>query len=286
MHAMSQHRNRGAEALSNVSFRLPRLTRGRVFAGLGCLLCGVIAVNATLFQTEKHPAPMFRQLAKPAPLTSLPLPPLRPEFREAAPERTQPVPAQAGVAKERPPFREKMASPAPNEASELLVTDIQTELARRGFYKGEPDGKLGPGTSKAIRDFQFAQRVVVDGVPSPALLSDIRAVRATMKDELLDLLKRSGAPDKSAPAVRKAESQRIEPPAKIEPEKPSKTVSDVQRALNKAGYGPLVEDGRMGVGTKAALAKFEADRKLPTRGEPKGPVLRHLAQASGIKITP
>jgi peptidoglycan hydrolase-like protein with peptidoglycan-binding domain len=276
MHAMSQSRT-----MPSLALRLPRLTRSRVFAGVACLMGGFIAVNATLFQTEKHPAPMFRQLAKPAPLTSLPLPPLRPEIRESTLERTQSIPASVSAVKERPPLRDKMASPATSEVSDLLVSDIQTELLRRGFYKGEPDGKLGPGTSKAIRDFQFSQRVVVDGMPSEALLSEIRAVRATMKDELLDLVKRSGTQDKAAPAAKKAEAV-----PKAEPEKPSKTVADVQRALNKAGYGPLAEDGRMGAGTKAAIAKFEADRKLPARGEPKGPMLKHLAQASGMKITP
>lgn len=67
-------------------------------------------------------------------------------------------------------------------------------------------------------------------------------------------------------------------------EKPQKTVLDVQRALNKAGYGPLSEDGQIGPSTRAALVRFEQDRKLPPKGELKGPVLRALASASGIAI--
>ena len=58
----------------------------------------------------------------------------------------------------------------------------------------------------------------------------------------------------------------------------------VQRALNKAGYGPLKEDGVMGPGTKQALEKFETDRKLPVRGEPQGRTVRELARHSGVAI--
>ncbi len=87
------------------------------------------------------------------------------------------------------------------------------------------------------------------------------------------MLKRSGTADKPA-----AE------------DKPNRTVLDIQRALNKAGYGPLTEDGQMGPSTKTALTKFETDRKLPPRGEPKGGAAgagfgeRHLDQP--VRITP
>ena len=45
------------------------------------------------------------------------------------------------------------------------------------------------------------------------------------------------------------------------------------------------EDGQMGPSTRNALAKFEADRKLPLRGEAKGPVLKLLAATSGVAIS-
>ena len=165
------------------------------------------------------------------------------------------------AAKPMPIDRSAAAAPAMNDPSEALLVEIQRELAKRGYYKGDPDGKTGPRTTQAIRDFQFAQRVAIDGRPSEALLQSVLATKVTMKDELLDLVRKAG-----------------------QPETPKGPVVDIQRALNKAGYGPLEEDGHMGPSTKQALARFEADKKLPPRGEPKGPVLNLLASATGISL--
>lgn len=64
--------------------------------------------------------------------------------------------------------------------------------------------------------------------------------------------------------------------------KPDKAVIQAQKALAKLGYGPLKADGVMGSSTRAAIEKFEKDRKLPVRGEPSGRTLRELAARSGI----
>jgi peptidoglycan hydrolase-like protein with peptidoglycan-binding domain len=242
---------------------LPRglVTKRNVLAALACLFGGTIVVNAVVMQNEKHPSPLFRTVAK-APEV-FPVPPTRPESNPAVRSAAF-APAPMNAAKPAPLEKPKSAAAAPaSEASDILLAEIQRELGKRGHYKGEADGKPGPMTTQAIRDFQFSNRVAVDGRPTEALLRDIQASRVTMKDELLDLVKRTAAQD----------------------DKTTKTVADVQRALNKAGYGPLSEDGHMGPSTKQALAKFEADKKLPPRGEPKGPVLKVLASASGIPIS-
>lgn len=251
---------RGARARRTI------VTKGRVAAASACLVGGFIVLNAVAFQTEKHPMPLFHPVAK-APET-FPVPPMRPEqavkaaaFDPKPAAGVKPMAAQAMKAAAPVASSLQTAQP-PAEATEALLSELQRELSKRGFYKGEPDGKPGKATTQAIRDFQFAQRVPVDGKPSEALLKDVIATKSTMKDELLDLVKRSAQDDKA-----------------------SKTVMDVQRALNKAGYGPLSEDGQMGPSTKTALAKFEQDKKLPQTGEPKGPVLRVLASASGVQIT-
>ncbi|SFG27052.1 peptidoglycan-binding domain-containing protein [Methylobacterium gossipiicola] len=54
-------------------------------------------------------------------------------------------------------------------------------------------------------------------------------------------------------------------------------VAKAQRALVKLGYGPLKADGILGTGTRAAIERFERDRKLPVKGEPTGRTLRELA---------
>lgn len=236
------------------------VTRKHVIAVLACLFGGAIVVNAVALQNEKHPAPMFRTVAKTQDTRTaeaFPVPPARQDANAAA--RSAPV--ATGPAKVAAPDKTRPPAGA-LETGDTLLGSIQQELAKRGYYKGDADGRPGPMTVQAIRDFQFAQRIPVDGKPSEALLKDVIAAKVTMKEELLDLVKRAGVDDKS-----------------------TRTVADIQRALNKAGYGPLTEDGQMGPTTRSALAKFETDKKLPPRGEPKGPVLRVLASASGVPIT-
>lgn len=60
------------------------------------------------------------------------------------------------------------------------------------------------------------------------------------------------------------------------------SVVQAQRALTKLGYGPLKADGVLGAGTRAAIEKFERDRKLPVKGEATGRTLRELAARTGI----
>ncbi len=254
---MSHHRPAIARAAPSER-RRGMVTKSRVLAGLACLFGGVIIVNAVALQSEKHPAPLFRTVAKPP--EAFPLPPLRAEQTAVRTGATAPAPVAPG--KPASPDKAKTAVAPVGEASDALLAEIQRELGKRGYYKGEADGKPGPMTTQAIREFQFANRVAVDGKPSEALLKDVIAAKVTMKDELLDLVKRTSQDDKT-----------------------TRTIADIQRALNKAGYGPLTEDGAMGPSTKQALAKFEADKKLPPRGEPRGPVLKVLASASGIAIT-
>ncbi len=232
-------------------------TRGRVIVAVACLFGGAVVANALLMQSGKHPAPMFRNVNSAS--AEFPMPPQRPGSNPAVKSAAF-SPAPMNAAKPAP-IERVAAAPAANEPGEALLLEIQRELAKRGYYKGDPDGKTGPRTTQAIRDFQFAQRVAVDGRASEALLQSVLATKVTMKDELLDLVRKTS-----------------------QPEPPKGPVMDIQRALNKAGYGPLDEDGHMGPSTRQALARFEADKKLPPRGEPKGPVLQLLASATGIAI--
>lgn len=50
----------------------------------------------------------------------------------------------------------------------MTVTQIQCLLCYLGFDPGAPDGKLGPNTRSAIRRFQAAAHLNVDGHPGPA----------------------------------------------------------------------------------------------------------------------
>lgn len=71
--------------------------------------------------------------------------------------------------------------PAPADDEPLsrnTVIDIQTRLARLGFYTDETDGLLGPKTRSAVRLFQKQAGLPADGHPTPELVARLqRAVR-------------------------------------------------------------------------------------------------------------
>ena len=55
------------------------------------------------------------------------------------------------------------------------VRDIQAGLQRLGYDPGTADGRMGPKTSAAIRQYQQDNGLTVDGQPSQAVLDSIRA---------------------------------------------------------------------------------------------------------------
>jgi membrane-bound lytic murein transglycosylase B len=60
------------------------------------------------------------------------------------------------------------------EGTELTRTRleaVQQALNERGYDSGDVDGRLGPATRRAIRDFQRAEGLPADGFPDPALLT-------------------------------------------------------------------------------------------------------------------
>jgi peptidoglycan hydrolase-like protein with peptidoglycan-binding domain len=55
------------------------------------------------------------------------------------------------------------------------VRDIQAGLQRLGYNPGAADGRMGPNTAAAIRQYQQDNGMPVDGQPSQAVLDSIRA---------------------------------------------------------------------------------------------------------------
>lgn len=75
-------------------------------------------------------------------------------------ELSQDAPAQQSAGFEVYPAAGSKAQ----SAQKFTVRQIQRALASAGFYKGSVDGKEGPKTKMAIREFQRAQGLKVDGV--------------------------------------------------------------------------------------------------------------------------
>ncbi len=70
-----------------------------------------------------------------------------------------------------------LAGPRPNLGPPLRaaeVTEMQQLLAARGFDSGTPDGRMGPRTRSAVRDFQAQAGLPADGYPTADLLVRLR----------------------------------------------------------------------------------------------------------------
>jgi hypothetical protein len=64
----------------------------------------------------------------------------------------------------------------------------------------------------------------------------------------------------------------------------SRRVMGLQRALAQFGYGQIRPTGVMDADTRAAIEKFERERKLPVTGQPSERVVKELAALTGRQI--
>lgn len=60
---------------------------------------------------------------------------------------------------------------------------VQEKLAVLGLYKKKIDGLMGPGTKKAVEDFQLAAGLVVDGDPGSVTVEQLDAFIASKQDK-------------------------------------------------------------------------------------------------------
>jgi peptidoglycan hydrolase-like protein with peptidoglycan-binding domain len=238
-----------------------------------------ILVNVLLMQSGKHPAPMFKgdAQAKPAAVTQSALPPATtvPRSRPAeavhtAPVTSTPLPPPARTVS--PPAA--VPQPAPAAAVRTpgaIITDIQRELARRGFFDGAVDGFYGPKTDRAIREFEQAAGLKQTTDPSEAVLQSILRAPARIAKGT------NAAPPVARPAPVRNDVA-AERPA------PSKRVIAIQRVLSEFGYGQIRPTGIVDAETQSAIEKFERERKLPVTGQASDRVARELAVVTGRPV--
>jgi membrane-bound lytic murein transglycosylase B len=68
--------------------------------------------------------------------------------------------------------------PWPTDETHLSLDqrmELQQRLAAKGLLEGEPDGVIGPATLDAVRSYQRANGLPVDGVPTLTILKTLRA---------------------------------------------------------------------------------------------------------------
>jgi peptidoglycan hydrolase-like protein with peptidoglycan-binding domain len=231
-----------AGTLGGAIARHPREFVGITMAAVATL---AIFVNALFLQHGPHPAPIFatRSLTQ----REAALPPHRPVVPQAVP--AAPI------------------SPARSQAH--VTSDIQRELARRGFYDGTVDGIWGSKTDAAARDFVQAAGLKLNPEPSESLL---RALAAAPTKTAKSRATAPAPVAASAPARKDAIATMIAP---------DKRVLAVQRALADFGYGQIRPTGVYDQDTRAAIEKFQRDHRLPVDGRMSDRFVRELAAMTG-----
>jgi peptidoglycan hydrolase-like protein with peptidoglycan-binding domain len=243
----------------------PRDIIGFAFATAATI---AVLVNALFLQSGPHPAPIFRGGLLPvasAETTSTVVPTLpRPRPHDAAV-----VPAviktdtPAVVKIDAPPAAKPEAPAAGPRSPGEIIADIQRELGRRGFFEGAADGFYGPKTDMAVRDFERAAGLKSSAEPNEALLRTI--TRSNVRATKPVALGNAPVPPRTVP----------------NPEPASKRIAAVQRALSDYGYAQIKPSGSVDAETKAAIEKFERERKLPITGQVSDRVVRELTSLTG-----
>jgi peptidoglycan hydrolase-like protein with peptidoglycan-binding domain len=223
--------------------------RDTVAFAVGVVGSVAILVNALFLQSGPHPAPLFKASLSPGEATNT-----------VAVTVPRPRPAEPVPAKVEPP-------PVPRTPAENMG-EIQRELVRRGFYDGSIDGVHGPKTDAAIRDFEQAAGLKQSLQANEALL------QAIVKSSVSAL--RTATAPVPAPAAGPTHKDAIADMLSA-----SHRVLGLQRALAQYGYGQIKPTGIVDAETRAAIEKFERERKLPVTGEPSDRVARELAGLTG-----
>ena len=113
-----------------------------------------------------------------------------------------------------------------------VVSNIQSELRRRGYDVPVVSGTLDAKTTQAIRAYQNQSGLRVSGQPSAELLAQLRSSQGTVD----------------------VQSQRS-------------LVTTAQAALNNLGYNAGPVDGVFGPSTRSAVRAYQSDNSLPVTGE-------------------
>lgn len=149
------------------------------------------------------------------------------------------------------------AAPHADDASGRIVLaqsqnytayDIQSALARAGYYNGTVDGSMGAGTRRAISAFQSDNGLPVTGTPTNSLLGELRARGYLASSDSYG-----------------ADSQ-------------DTLVSDLQAALRERGYNVRV-NGTLDSGTRSAIRSFQRKQGLPVTGRPTAELLALVEQS-------
>ena len=116
----------------------------------------------------------------------------------------------------------------------------------------------------------------VPAAPAPHLSSSVKSSLEAPKTEALKTAAASAAPQAAAPTAGTGRNDAIADMLSA-----SRRVTALQRALAQYGYGQLKPNGIVDADTRAAIEKFERERKLPVTGQASDRVVKELAGLTG-----
>ncbi len=131
------------------------------------------------------------------------------------------------------------------------ILELQTLLNGLGFDSGTPDGLFGSGTRRAVRAFQQDRGLAADGFPTASLLNQIRS--------------RAGV---------------VPEPPRVPHGLQRNGIRELQRLLNRMGYGAGRADGVIGARTRDAIRAFERRQGMEVRGRATDVVLEAARAAA------
>jgi|SRR6478672_2828929 len=151
------------------------------------------------------------------------------------------------------PSRTQQAQPSATSNSTFVglgdrgsaVSSIQQRLKQAGFYTGAIDGVFTPATESALKEFQAAKRLVVDGIVGPKTLAALQGVS------------------------RKAQTPASKPVADgsiLQPGSRGEAVASLQRRLKQLGYYNSPITNEFNPQTKEAVIQFQQDQNLTADG--------------------
>lgn len=129
------------------------------------------------------------------------------------------------------------------------VRDIQDRLHTLGFPSGDSAGEFGNGTDGAVKLFQGARGLAVDGIVGPNTWQTLVAAGYTLGDRMLY---------HRVPMMRGDDA------------------AELQRRLNSLGFDAGKVDGIFGPDTLAAVLDFQSNRGMPEDGIAGREVAREL----------
>ncbi len=139
------------------------------------------------------------------------------------------------------------------------VYQMQTRLFELGFYSGRIDGRFGADTTEAVRAFQAANGLTVDGVPGRGTFARMNSAAAVGAADLTGF-------ETEAPTAETAEPEPAGAPLVLRKGDRGEAVMLLQQTLKKLGYLASEPDGQFGSGTENAIRAFQRANGLTADG--------------------